>query len=69
MYTMRNDTLQVTVEGGRLTSILDIQLEYAFVCFTEVGECSLMCERRRELLPKGPSAGFVIYEDHPNDWE
>ena len=24
---------------------------------------------RRELIPRGASAGFVIYEDHPNDWD
>ncbi|ORY32631.1 alpha-mannosidase [Naematelia encephala] len=24
---------------------------------------------KRDVIPKGTSAGFVIYEDHPNDWD
>ena len=52
---IENTTVTMTIKDGRITVLPPGSLADSF--------------SRRELIPRGASAGFVIYEDHPNDWD
>jgi hypothetical protein len=66
MYVMSNASLTVTIEKGRIISIVDRALEYV-----TSKRSSRVAHARcsKELIAEGMSGGMVIMEDHPNYWE
>lgn len=67
-FVLRNASVQLTISKGRITSLLDVPLQYVFISFG-VGKELMGCVRRRELIPQGLSGGLVIFEDRPNYWD
>ena len=69
---LRNSSVQLTIEDGRITSLVDVQLQFVFyvpLFFStfELNFISFLC--RRELIFSGQTGGLVIFDDRPNYWD
>jgi alpha-mannosidase len=74
-FVLGNGAIQLTVAGGRITSLFDVRLKYVlclilplFWLFGILDAC-VGHNYRRELIPLGHTGGLVIFEDHPNYWD
>ena len=64
---LQNAFVELTIRDGRITSLIDKQIGYAW----------LLCQNRsssdhflrRELIYEGESGGMVIFEDRPGYWD
>lgn len=74
-FVLGNGAIQLTVAGGRITSLFDVRLKYVlylhFPLFWLFGilDACMGHNYRRELIPHGQTGGLVIFEDHPNYWD
>jgi alpha-mannosidase len=79
-FVLGNSFVQLTVAGGRITSLFDVRLKYVlflsmppsrtFVVLTRVyASLCVYDDGRRELIPQGQTGGLTIFEDHPNYWD
>ncbi|KAG6840407.1 hypothetical protein C0991_006916 [Blastosporella zonata] len=66
-FVLRNSCVQLTISKGRITSLLDVKLEYVFAVHSS--RSTLTFVRSRELIAKGATGGLVIFEDQPNYWD
>ena len=80
-FVLGNRAIQLTVAGGRITSLFDVRLKcvvFLFFASVWVAEKPEACADaplcvsdncRRELIPQGQTGGLIIFEDHPNYWD
>lgn len=67
---LRNSTVQLTIEDGRITSLVDVQLQYVFFLSSPSFTSWIpLLSFRRELMFPGQTGGLVIFDDRPNYWD